>query len=152
VSDGGSLYAEDIAVGSETALGEWPISAEEIVAFGRQWDPLPFHTDPARAEELIFGGLVASGAHTMAIFQRLAVDAVWSRFASVIGRQMELRMLQPVFAGDTLTATLRWDDVRPRGDGRALVSFHARLANQQAVLVYEVIGNVVITRRPDAGA
>src|SRR6266704_5279259 len=33
---------------------------EEIISFARRFDPHPFHIDPERAKDSIFGGLIAS--------------------------------------------------------------------------------------------
>ena len=39
----------------------------EILDFARRWDPQWFHTDPQAAKSSIYGGLIASGIHTLAI-------------------------------------------------------------------------------------
>jgi acyl dehydratase len=142
------LYAEDVVVGEEVVLGAYSFTAGQIIAFGERFDPLPFHTDPDYAASTEFGGLIASGAHTMAVFQRLAVDAVWSRFERVVGRRMAFRMLRPVRPGNTLSGTLRWEGVKLRDDGRAVVEMSAELVDEQGRPVFAVAGDVVITRRP----
>ena len=47
----------------------------EILEFARKFDPQWFHTDPKRAAEGRWGGLIASGWHTCALAMRMAVDA-----------------------------------------------------------------------------
>ena len=54
-------YFEDVHVGESDTLGSHTVSAEEIIAFAKKYDPQPFHTDPEAAKDSIFGGLVASG-------------------------------------------------------------------------------------------
>ena len=49
------------------------ITAEEIVAFARQFDPQPFHLDADAARASIYGSLIASGLHTASLFTRLFV-------------------------------------------------------------------------------
>ena len=67
------LYYEDLEIGriygSDTIL----VSEEEVIAFGRAYDPQPFHTDAVAAKESVFGQLVASGWHTAALTMRLRV-------------------------------------------------------------------------------
>jgi acyl dehydratase len=73
------LYAEDLAVGQRFQLGTYTIGEAELLEFARKYDPVPIHTDPDAAAAGPFGGLIASGFNTIAIYQRLVVEAVWSR-------------------------------------------------------------------------
>ena len=67
---------EDFAVGDVFDLGETTVTEEEIIRFGREVDPQPFHVDPVAAKESAFGGLVASGWHVAGIFMRRFVDSL----------------------------------------------------------------------------
>ena len=54
------------------------VSESEIIAFARQYDPQPMHVDTNSASFTIYGGLIASGWHTGALFMRLLVTCrVW---------------------------------------------------------------------------
>lgn len=56
------------------ALGFYLVTEREIVNFAQQWDPQYFHLDPGHAAaESPFGGLVASGTYSLAIYERLWV-------------------------------------------------------------------------------
>jgi acyl dehydratase len=95
---------EDFKVGESAELGRHTFSEEEIVAFGRQFDPQPFHVDPARARDSAFGGLIASGWHTCAVGMRLMVEGYINQTASLGSPGIEnIRWLKPVRPGDTLT-------------------------------------------------
>lgn len=111
-----TLYFEDLAPGQEFDLGAVTVDEDEMLAFARRFDPQPFHVDPEAAKETPFGGLIASGWFTGALFMRLYVDAVLSRAASQgsPGGE-ELRWLAPVHAGDLLHGKLTVLDVRPSG-------------------------------------
>ena len=92
-----------------TDLGTWTPTAEEIVAFAREWDPQPFHLDEEAARQGPFGGLVASGWHGICVWGRLYVDAVHGRAASMGGGAMEdIRFLKPIRPG-------RWPSTRRSG-------------------------------------
>ena len=67
------LYWEDVVVGARRDLGSYTFTEEEIIRFGRKYDPQSFHTDPEAARHSIFGGLIASGWHTAAIWMKLAI-------------------------------------------------------------------------------
>jgi acyl dehydratase len=79
------------------------ITEAAIIDFARQWDPQPFHTDPEFAAKWTFGGLIASGLHTMAATLRLWLDLGIFRACSLgspgIG---EVQFPRPVRPGDTL--------------------------------------------------
>ena len=61
------IYFEDLEAGYRTEVGEYQVTAEEIVEFASRWDPYPFHTDEDAAKQSIFGGLTASSCHLFAI-------------------------------------------------------------------------------------
>ena len=70
------LYFEDFVPGQVYELGSRIVSEDEIVSFGRQWDPQPFHVDPEAAKESVFSGLIASGWHTGSIWMRGYVETM----------------------------------------------------------------------------
>ena len=51
------------------------MTAEEIVAFAREFDPQPFHLDEDGGARQPAGGLIASGWHTAAMLMRMNCDA-----------------------------------------------------------------------------
>jgi acyl dehydratase len=60
-------YFDDLKVGEIRRGGSYTVSREEILQFAREFDPQPFHLDEAAANASVFGGLTASGAHTVAL-------------------------------------------------------------------------------------
>lgn len=96
-------YFEDYAPGSTYDCGSVGVDEAGIIAFASQFDPQPFHVDPVAAADGPFGGLVASGWHTVALVTRLLVDNYLSPASSLggIGAD-ELRFAVPVRPGDTL--------------------------------------------------
>jgi acyl dehydratase len=60
-------YFEDYEIGKQITAGEHLVTSEEMLDFARRWDPQPFHTDERKAEQSVFRGLTASGAHIFAI-------------------------------------------------------------------------------------
>lgn len=99
-------YFEDFQLGDSWSSPPTPVSAEEIMAFGRDYDPQPMHTDPVRAAGSPFGTLVASGWHIAAISVRVFVQAGGYGKTPLVGLGIdELRWQRAVKAGDTLTFT-----------------------------------------------
>ena len=98
------LYWEDLREPGRVEIGTHTFTAEDIIAFARQFDPQPFHVDPEAAKHTLFKGLIASGWHTCAIAMRLMVDKYVNRSASLGSPGLDnIRWLAPVRAGDTLT-------------------------------------------------
>ncbi|MEU5888948.1 MaoC/PaaZ C-terminal domain-containing protein [Streptomyces sp. NPDC047461] len=147
------LYAEDLHPGTVFELGSTKVSKEEILDFGRRFDPLPLHTDEGAAAASRFGGLIASGFHTAALLQRLLVDAVFSRAALIAGRELgPLRMRAPVRPGDVLHGAMEIVEVRPRDDGTAVVRSRGTLTNDSGTVVMEVRGETLWEHRPADGS
>ena len=96
-------WFEDYLPGSVYEIGHVTLSEQEIVEFARTYDPQPIHTDPAWAATGPFGGLIASGMHTMAATMRLYVDHYISQVASLASPGLdEVRFTRPVRPGDVL--------------------------------------------------
>lgn len=133
----GGRYWEDFQPGETLVLGTRTLTEDEMVEFARRWDPQPFHVDPEAAKESVFGGLVASGWHTGALWMRMYVDAVLGAASRGSPGIEELRWLAPVRPGDTLTASLTVLETTPseRDRTRGTVRIRAEMTNQDGVTV-----------------
>ncbi|HWA25193.1 MAG TPA: MaoC family dehydratase [Lacunisphaera sp.] len=145
------LYFEDLRVGDTFRTGEHKVTAEEIVAFGREFDPQPFHADPAAAGSTLFGRLVAGGWHTAALSMRLMVQGDMRLDGGVIGQGVDgLRWPRPVLPGDTLRVVMEVSavDPQPSRTGRGRIKLHCRTLNQDDNTVQEMTANLLVARRP----
>jgi acyl dehydratase len=98
------LYFEDHVPGSVFDCGTVSIEEEEIIEFAERYDPQPFHINAETARLTPFGGIVASGIHTLAAVTRLTVDHYLSRMANLGSPGLdEIRWLKPVRPRDTLS-------------------------------------------------
>ena len=143
-------YFEDFAVGETIELGSVQISPAEIIAFAEQFDPQPLHVDPARAEESVFGGLIASGWHTAGLYMRLFAEGVLNRVPSFGSPGIDqLRWLRPVRPGDTLRARFTVLEARPsrsRPD-RGIVRSRGEMINQHGEVAMSLEATNFIGRR-----
>ena len=128
---------EDFAAGQVYELGSRTVTEDEIVDFARQWDPQPFHVDPEAAKDSVFGGLIASGWQTGAIWMRMYVDAMLGSAARGSPGIEELRWLAPVRPGDTLTGRLTVLEATPSATkaDRGTIRIRAEMVNQDGVTV-----------------
>jgi acyl dehydratase len=94
-------YFEDFAPGVTFDCGTVSVDEAAIVAFAKEYDPQPFHVDPAIDGP--FGGLIASGWHTTSLVMRQLVEHYLSAESSLGAAGIdELRWPHPVRPGDML--------------------------------------------------
>ncbi|NMO04089.1 dehydratase [Gordonia sp. TBRC 11910] len=125
------IYAEDLRVGERRELGSYHLTAQDLDSFARQWDPQDHHIDSERATAGVYGGVIASGLHSLAILQRLSVINMLNDVAVIAGRELgPVRFVRPVRAGTTLVGTAQIDAVEFDDRHRALVSMTGRLSDE----------------------
>ncbi len=127
-----------------------PVSEADIIGFARQYDPQPMHLDPNAASFTIYGGLIASGWHTGALFMQLLVGNLIAGTSSLGSPGMEdLRWPAPVRPGDTVTGQIevlatRLSNSRPMG----IVRWRGELRNQRGQLVMSAVGTNFFGLKP----
>lgn len=118
-------WFENIVIDEAFPLGSHTFTADEIIRFATLYDPQYFHLDPAAAQHSHFGGLVASGWHTVSVGHRKMVDALFAEEERLRGlgeepgvsgpspgvNAMEFKV--PVRPGDTVTYELVVTGKRP---------------------------------------
>ena len=67
-------FFDDLVVG-ERFVSDWHrLSTDEILAFSEKFDRQFFHSDVEAAKGSRFGGLIASGTHTFAVWNKVNLD------------------------------------------------------------------------------
>lgn len=148
-------FAEDAPVGEVRDLGSYEVTEREIVDFASRWDPQFFHTDPDRAtSEGAFGGLIASGIHTVAIYQRLEITSRTDQWHVIGGTGIkDLVLRRPVRPGDLLTGRSEIVDRRLEPERRrGLLTFAGQLVNQSGDLVLSLRISAYLHMRPLASS
>ena len=144
-------YMEDLAVGQKFTAGPLDVTAEEIIAFAKKFDPQDFHTDPEKAKDTAFGEHVASGWHTAAMTMRMIIDASPKMKGGMIGRTVEkLNWLRAVKPGDRLHFEGEILDLRPSGTdpARGVMRVKNTTFKQDNKRVLEMESIVFEPRRP----
>lgn len=117
------------------------VTEEEMLTFAKAYDPQWFHTDPQRAKEGRWEGLIGSGWLTCAVAMRMAVDAVLHDSESFGSPGLEkIRWLAPVRPGDALRLEATVDSVRvsSRRDDLGIMRWTWRVFNQADAQVLEL--------------
>ena len=112
--DADSLRFDDVAIGRTIELGRHLFSTEDLISFATRYNPQYFHADLERAEASLYGGLIASGWHTAAVWNRLLVLHQLSEKSSNGGAAgfvrygpsiavVDMKWPEPVRPGDEIT-------------------------------------------------
>ncbi|MFO8010370.1 MAG: MaoC/PaaZ C-terminal domain-containing protein [Dehalococcoidia bacterium] len=147
-------YWEDFVIG-ERRIGrdDYLVTREEIIEFGRRWDPAPFHADEEAAKASVFGGLIAPGPYLLAIQTWLMhryeqregeVTAAIARVATD-----DLRFHQAVRPGDRISFEMecvdkRESDTRP---DRGIIADSIILRNQRGEPVLTLKNTILVEKR-----
>lgn len=135
------IWFEDFTVGRVFETGSRRITADEIIAFGKDFAPLPYHTDPVAAKDYMFGELVAAGFHTCSISFGLFIESgIFDACAMGSPGFNKLRWKQPVRPGDELSVRATVTEASPARDknGRNLISLLFETLNQNGDVVLEM--------------
>ena len=143
-------WFEDIVVDEVFPLGDYTFTADEIIRFATLYDPQYFHLDAAAAQHSHFGGLVASGWHTVSVGHRKMVDALFAEEERLRGEGREpgvsgpspgvnsMDFKVPVRPGYTVSYELVVTSKRPSNSipGWGLLFNKLTAVNQRGELVY----------------
>lgn len=142
------LCAEEIALGEDVELGSYTPSRREVLKFAAQWDPQGIHVDANGGSAKFFGDIIASGAHTMAIYQRLSVlglERTWDVLAGI--RLRDAKFLRPVLPGRPLIGYSRVDSVVLSHPKRGLIVKSGKLINADGDAVFTIVSEAYVWRR-----
>jgi acyl dehydratase len=159
-------FFEDLAVGAKDEIGAHIFTAEEIKRFAEAFDPQPFHLDEEAAARSHFGGLLASGWHTQAVWMKLNVRYWQRRRAEREAKGLpiakigpspgfdDLKWLKPVYAGDTITFVneVTGKKLSRSMPGWGLVTFKMTGRNQSGAEAVSFIGHVFVESREKPGS
>ena len=135
-------FFEDYTEGATYLCGSVTLSEDAIVRFAGEYDPQAMHMDRLAAGAGPFGGVIASGWHTVALVMRLFVENFLPHNGLPSPGVDELRWTLPVRPGDTLTLRATVTEARRSRSkpDRGLIHSFMEVLNQN--------GQVVMTMRP----
>jgi acyl dehydratase len=143
------VYFEDITFDDVRLSSSVRFERDEIIAFARQWDPLPVHLDDAAAHAAGFFGVTASGTHMLAVKQRLLHEfGLGSTVIASFGSD-EVRYHAPAYPGDEVRLHFRWLDKRQsrsRPD-QGIARHSSELKLPDGKLLLSIIETILIRRR-----
>lgn len=137
---------DELAIGDTFQTEPYTVTKEEIIEFAEKYDPQHMHLDEEKAKTGPFGGLIASGLHSLA--------GVWSKWVAldVVGEDAiggagieRLNWLLPVKPDDQLIGEFQISQKRKLSDGvRGLITINAKVHNQNGKEVMEFTLKAII--------
>ena len=144
-------YWEDFPVGFRYESDPWEMTGDEIMDFARKWDPQPFHIDPEAAKDGPFGGIIASGWHTLVTaFERWYASGLWAEASMGSPGMTDVKWMVPVRPGDWLrvVATVTESTASRSRPDRGRITVLSEIYNQDGQKVAEYSGINILRRRP----
>jgi len=146
-------YWEDLQVGERFTSRERVVTEQEIVDFAARYDPQYFHMDPEAAKESIFGEVVASGVHNLAIWRQLDHE-ITGDIRWICGVAWDdFRWRRALRAGDAVHVTAECLSRREsRSDpGRGVAVYRYTMVNQNGAEIFRMDSTNLVERRPGEG-
>jgi acyl dehydratase len=145
-------FLEDYETGKVYEFGSITVSEAAILEFATRYDPQYFHMDRVKAAASEFGGIIASGFHTVSLAMRLFVDHYLSHVASLASPGVdEIRWPKPLRPGDTIRIRVSILEARPSRSkaDRGIVRSRVEAINQNQELVLSMTTVSILGRRPE---
>ena len=142
-------FFDDLVVGEAFESGWHHVTQGEILRFADEFDRQYFHNDPGAAASSPFGGLIASGAHTFAVWNRVNLD-VNGDIAWIAGVGFdEFRFPNPMRAEVDFKATSVLESARPSASdpGRGVVAHRYQLVTRSGDVIFTARCTALVHRR-----
>lgn len=144
------MYFDDLRTGMTVNTAPAVIEKEKMMAFARDYDNIPLHTDEEYAKTTPFGELIAPGV--------MSFMSIWAKYLEVdffgeeliAGKSTKIEWLKPVFAGDVLTGKATVTNLVRRNARNGLVEVTIEAYNQYGELVLTNVTEAVVKCRNES--
>ena len=142
------MYFDDIKLGMTVEIAPAVIHKDKMVAFARDYDPIPLHMDEEYAKTTPFGKLIAPGV--------MSFMSVWAKYLEVdffgeelfAGKSTKIEWIKPVFAEDILTGKAVITNLVQRNPKNGLVEISIEADNQHGELVLKDVTEAIVKCKP----
>ena len=141
------MYFDDLKIGMTVDTSPAVIEKEKMIAFAKDYDNIPLHTDEEYAKGTPFGKLIAPGV--------MSFMSVWAKYLEVsffedsmlAGKSTKIEWLKPVFADDVLTGKVTVTNLVKRSEKNGLVEVTTEAYNQRGELVLTNVTEAIVKRK-----
>ena len=141
---------DELSPGQRFQFGQFALTQAEIIAYAEKFDPQPFHTDPVAAQSApLFGGLVASGLHTMGACFGLILGTGFFREVSLGGSGINTVWPAPLRPDEAVLVESIVESVKPsrsRPEMGVAVLRHVGTRRADGVVVIEMTATHFLRR------
>lgn len=143
------MYFDDLKLGMTVETAPAVIEKEKMIAFARDYDNIPLHTDEEYAKTTPFGKLIAPGV--------MSFMSVWAKYLEVnffgdsllAGKSTKIEWLKPVFADDVLIGKVTVTNLVKRSERNGLVEVTTKAYNQNGELVLKNVTEAIVKCKPN---
>ena len=141
------MYFDELKIGMTVEPAPAVIEKEKMLAFAREYDNVPLHTDEEYAKTTVFGKLLAPGV--------MSFLEVWAKYLEVdffgeellAGKSTKIEWLKPVFAGDVLTGKATITNLVRRSPKNGIAEVTINVYNQNGDLVLFGVTEAIVKRK-----
>lgn len=145
-------YYEDLEVGQEFRSGEVVADHDEMLAYGRENDPWPYHVDEEAAAKTMFGGIIASGGYTITLHYRGLKEIYFERgdtFHVDVALDWHVKFVRAVRPGDRVHMHyLVLDKKLTRSGARGIITVAQNLIGSDGEITMDSRVDLLFARRP----
>lgn len=141
------MYFDDLKIGMAVDTAPAVIKKEKMVAFARDYDNIPLHTDEEYAKKTPFGKLIAPGVMSFMSVWAKYLEVDFFKDALLAGKSTKIEWLKPVFADDSLTGKAVITNLVKRNEKNGLVEITVNVYNQDNELVMINVTEAVVKCR-----
>ena len=138
------MYFEEMKIGMTVETPPAVIEKDKMLAFARDYDNIPLHTDEEYAKSTPFGALIAPGV--------MSFMSVWVKYLEVdffgqqllAGKSTKIEWLKPVYAEDVLTGKVTITYLTKRSPKNGIVEVTTEAYNQHGQLVLTNVTEAIV--------
>ena len=146
------MYFDELKIGMAVDTPPAVIHRDKMMAFAKDYDNIPLHTDEEYAKTTIFGGLIAPGV--------MSFMSVWAKYLEVdffgkellAGKSTKIEWLKPVYAEDVLTGKAVITNLTKRSNKNGIVEISMDVFNQKGELVLKDVTEAIVKCRDEQQA
>ena len=129
-------------------LASTVIHKEKMMAFAKDYDNIPLHTDEEYAKSTPFGGLIAPGVMSFMSVWAKYLEVSFYENALLAGKSTKIEWTAPVYAEDTLSGKATITNLIRRNEKNGLVEITIEAYNQNGVLVLTDVTEAIVKCKP----
>ena len=144
------MYFEEIPLHWSRELKPVVMEKEKMMAFAREYDPIPLHLDEEYAKTTMFKGLIAPGVMSFMTMwaNYLEQDVVGEHL--IAGKSTKIEWHKPVYPGDVLTGRAEVTALTRRNAKNGIAEISLWIYNQNGQLVLTNVTESVVKCKPQA--